>query len=89
MLKSFKREPRSTYYKTVKHKRDWSFLPYRLLNCYKALLVSVPLAGCAYVLMTYGMPHLLIEHHNTQCSYLGMYGITKTYVAGCPLIAWF
>ncbi len=90
-----KQNPVVTYFRRIRHKRDWSHLPFAIIHIFRALLWIAPVLALGWAVVTYGTPHLLGEYTYygsrtnpvmERCTYWGINGRKIQHVPDCPFI---
>jgi len=90
-----KRKPRVTYFRRIKHKRNYSGLPFALIHIFRALLFIVPILAIWWVIENHGTPHVLWEYSTRgyssspikeRCIYIGIDGQKTRFGPDCPFI---
>ena len=61
--------PKVVAYTIVRQKRDWSNLPFFLLELYRIFLVATPFIALWIVLVIHGLPYILWEYNRYTCTY--------------------
>lgn len=90
-----KRTPKVVYYRRIRHKRDWSNLPFALIHTVRALLLLAPVLVLWWAIETYGTPHVLWEYTyrgyasnliKERCTYIGIDGQKTRFGPNCPFV---
>lgn len=90
-----KHKPVVTYFRRIRHKRNWSGLPFVLIHTFRAMLWMAPIAALGWAVMTYGSPYVLYEYEYygsrkspimQRCTYWGIEGRRVHPGPACPFI---